>query len=251
VIAGFDIGKMSLVEWLDPVSYGAIEVYRSALEKWISFIESDPDKYNKLEKLLGLENALTSLQWSIVNTEIDYRYDTDLLKREDFWLLPSECWALKKGDCEDTTMLLGASLEIIKKSLEPKNFDYLACAGWYKQEDQYYGHAYVLFHHSRRLKWCTLETTWDSVLPIGWYVFWNPDVYVTSVAWNRSRFLDLTSREHRSLLGLTNEWYEKHRKYIELMKDYVVTGRKLDQPFMHKKRRPVPLDLSKLEVTYI
>ncbi|MEM1538777.1 MAG: LAGLIDADG family homing endonuclease [Candidatus Nezhaarchaeales archaeon] len=102
VVAGLNVADMELREWVDPLSFGGTAVFTKAFNRFVELAKSDPAWYGYANKY-GLENLLAVFAWSVVNVEIPYRYDTEMFKRDDFWLLPSETWStFKAGDCEDS-----------------------------------------------------------------------------------------------------------------------------------------------------
>jgi len=76
------------------------------------FVDSD-DPYvvavtnHILEETEGYSDyARVSAALNFVQTAIDYSYDEDTYGTNDYWATPVETLYLKKGDCEDTSVLL-------------------------------------------------------------------------------------------------------------------------------------------------
>jgi len=238
VVSGYNIANMDLSEWIDPKSYGALDVFLASLDRFLELLGKDKGWLGRANKY-GLHNLMASFAYSYVNVKIGYRSDTEMFKRYDWWNLPSETIELGKGDCEDTSFLLSSSIEHICSfcMVEPS---YYCTLGYYHAGGAYYGHAYVLYHHTYAKKWCVLETTYDhEVSPFVWLV-WNPDTYIPAICFNRKDELVMTNHDHRERLGLGDGWYERHKEAIEDMIKYVQTGELLKCSFMHKKERPAP-----------
>ncbi|MHA1615017.1 MAG: hypothetical protein ACTSYJ_09245 [Candidatus Thorarchaeota archaeon] len=235
----YPLADMYLQEWIDPRSFGAMEVFRKAYDKAVQLSKDSP-KWMEWFNKYGFHNFLASFCWSVVNVEVQYRYDTDMFKRADWWSLPSETYNWKKGDCEDTTFLLASALEHVQNVTDIDD-RYFAVLGFYVHEGQYYGHGYVMWLHDYIGKWMILETTWDcEVSPFIWYN-WTPDKYVPAIMFNRSDFFRMDIESHRSVFDLNNDWYERHKDAIKAMINYIETGKQLLVSFMHKLIRPVPI----------
>jgi len=248
VVSGYNLADMLLFEWIDLKSFGGTKVFEEAQAKLIAQMkeESFAEKVRKY----GAENFLTSYCWSIVNVRIAYIGDTEQFNRVDWWELPTECYNWMKGDCEDSTFLLSAALESIREvAYKPYEYKYLAVLGFYcDAQGNYYGHGFVLYYNSYLQKWCVLETTWDKeVNPFIW-INWNPEMYVPAVLFDRRTVLRMDVESHRQQLGLQKDWYERHKEMISAMIDYITLAKKMKVSWMHKTVRPVPVDLSCLEV---
>jgi len=241
VVMGYNVTDMSLFDWLALPSYGASETFTEAVRRYLQ----RQDTYKPLAEKVGVHNVLATLVWGVVNTEIDYRHDTDQFKRVDWWCLPTETWNWRRGDCEDTSFLLSSALRLLE-NFTGKTGLYRCCLGFYFdwQERAYYGHGYVLWWHDHLKKWIVMETTWDWEVSPSMAYIWRPETYIPATIFDHKEVDVMTSKQARQKYGLTDAWYGKHEALIEAMINYITTGERLPVRFMHKKRRPVPEDIT-------
>lgn len=244
---------MNLIEWIDPASYGSYYLYFQALEKLVSNFKKDPSTWGKWLGKYGIDHFLAWYMWSWVNVNIPYQYDSETFKRVDWWCLPTESldWALAKLvgglDCEDCAILLASGLERLRPFRNEASYYYCVLGFYYNGKD-YYGHGYdiwldkYLSEAYKKPYWATMETTLDNeVSPFIAYP-WNPEQYIPAVCFNRKEELIMTIKIHREKLGLTDDWFNKHKGAIEAMLNYIQTGEKLTYHFAHKtkERRVIP-----------
>lgn len=252
VVAGLNVADMELCEWIDPLSFGALAVFTKAVNRFVELAKSDPAWYSYANKY-GLENLLAVFAWGVVNVEIPYRYDTEMFKRADFWLLPSETWStFKAGDCEDTSFITSSALENVLMFTGVRDSErYFCCLGYY-YDGGYWGHAFILWRNTYlegrlrpaaeySVKYYVFETTWDTqVSPFVWYN-WHYEQYIPAIIFNRKYCSTLLSPEAQMALGVSPSYVERHREAIQNMIDYVTTGVKLKESWRHKTReRMVP-----------
>jgi len=248
VINGYNLADMRLQEWVDWKSYGAQQVFIAAMQRLGSRLQQDRERWLGFIHKYGLDNLLASFAWSEVNIRIQYIGDTERFKRIDWWELPSECYNWEAGDCEGSTYLLVSCLELIRELVKRSKDWQFATLGYYHDYKQYYGHAFPLFWNSYLAHWNVLESTWDSeVNPFIW-VKWNPEQYIPAIAFNRHRTYRFDLASHRRLFGLSDAWYERHKEAIQAMIKYVTMAKRLKVSWMHKGKRPVPLQMENLEV---
>jgi len=240
------LSNMDLREWIDPYSCGAQEIYDNSVSHLASLLNDDLLTWLGHIETFGLHNLLASFCHSIVNVAISYVGDVELFKRVDWWELPSECYQWKMGDCEDTTFLLTSVLGNVAHMCEGLEGRYYAVLGYYRDLNEYYGHAYVLYYHNYFGQWCILETTLDKkVSPFIW-LNWNRESYVPAIIFNRDAVYNMKLRAHREGFKLDEEWYNKHKEHVGNMVDYVTTGRQLTCSWMHKGVRPAKIELGDL-----
>jgi len=92
-----DLGTYYLRDWLQQSCYAvANQLIGKVMDKWGSLT---PDQQQDAIKTVGFGNALVKIAWNLVNTEVRYRYDEDLFNQADYWMMPSECYTMKFGDC--------------------------------------------------------------------------------------------------------------------------------------------------------
>ncbi|MHB8883078.1 MAG: transglutaminase-like domain-containing protein [Thermodesulfovibrionales bacterium] len=145
------------------------------IRAWISF--DDDIVMKEILKKLRDQEALPSSKdpgdfdrragiiWNYVATSIEYVHDTGEYKEGDFWFFPSETFALRKGDCEDSTFLLASLL--IASGISP--FCVRVALGEVFDEfnRSLGGHCWPVYKNERG-RWCILESTLDrapAVLP--------------------------------------------------------------------------------------
>ncbi|MEM2446527.1 MAG: hypothetical protein QW734_07700 [Candidatus Bathyarchaeia archaeon] len=231
---------MYLSEFIDPSSYGAQVVFTNAVSKLVKHLKEDEKWYSYVNRY-GLANILAVLCWSYVNVNVPYRYDTEVFKRADYWLTPSETIStFKAGDCEDTSFLLASALENVVNMEKPNPKRYYACIGYY-YDGAYWGHAFILWYNDYLKGLYVFETTWDDeVSPFVWYN-WQRERYVPAIMFNRKYYGTLLNKETREDLCVNEEYVKRHEEAVKAMIDYVLTGRPLKQSWRHKtKERRVP-----------
>ncbi|MEM1555450.1 MAG: hypothetical protein QXM54_02850 [Desulfurococcaceae archaeon] len=253
VVAGQNIADMDLAEWIDPLSYGAQSVFNKAVRKFVDLAKSDSSWFG-YANTYGLENILAVFCWSTVNVEIPYRSDTEMFKRADFWLLPSETYStFKAADCEDSTHLLASALENILLFSDINDpTQYFCCLGYY-YDGSYWGHAFILWRNkylehqlkpteSYSNKYYVFETTWDEeISPFSWYN-WRYESYIPAIIFNRRYCSTTLNADAQSTLGVSQSYIERHKEAIQNMIDYVTTGRLIKESWRHKtKERMVPM----------
>ncbi|MCP5550797.1 MAG: hypothetical protein H7A53_07905 [Akkermansiaceae bacterium] len=79
--------------------------FRRATDFLESFRLPETEAYAKLP-----EQARLLAIWSAVIRACDYEYDAKNLKLGEAWRTPSQTWTDKRGDCEDTSLLLADAL---------------------------------------------------------------------------------------------------------------------------------------------
>jgi len=89
-----DLGVYWLRDWLQPRCFAVEDLIGKVLDKW-----SVTPNQTEIVRDIGFGNALVKIAWNIVNTEIRYRYDTDLFNQADFWMQPCEVYTMRFGDC--------------------------------------------------------------------------------------------------------------------------------------------------------
>ena len=96
--------------------------------------------------------------WDYVARNVQYITDKECFGLEDLWLFPEETLVLGKGDCEDSSFLLGALLLASGVSDQCVR----VVLGRVISPEGTYGHAWVVYQ-SESGQWCLLEPTLDSV----------------------------------------------------------------------------------------
>jgi hypothetical protein len=96
--------------------------------------------------------------WHFVATYIKYVHDTGKYKTGDFWLFPSETFALRKGDCEDSTFLLASLL--IASSISPFCVRVVLGEVFDEKNKSIGGHCWPVYKNETG-RWCILESTLD------------------------------------------------------------------------------------------
>jgi hypothetical protein len=96
--------------------------------------------------------------WDYVARNVQYITDKECFGLGDFWLFPEETLVLRKGDCEDSSFLLGALLLASGVSDQCMR----VVLGRVVSPEVTYGHAWVVYQ-SESGQWCLLESTLDCV----------------------------------------------------------------------------------------
>ena len=255
------LSSMELYEWIDPKSYGSEYIESRASELLVRDIMKETWTLNGVNKI-GFDHFMAWYEWGVVNKYVPYAGDTQTFHRDDWWALPSEVvdWVLKllyEGgkpkiagfDCEDTTFALASALDRLRiyRSNDSKNY-YFACLGYYNDNKQLYGHAFPIWRDRylsqafKKTYWAVLESTLDNFVNPQFALPWNPDQYIIAIAFNRDTVLRMDNPDDRKVLGLTDDWYNKYKDDIAEMINYITTGKKLEVSWMHKTKRPVPID---------
>jgi hypothetical protein len=245
-----DLGTYYLRDWLQPNCYAvANQLVGKVMEKWSSLT---PEQQQDAVKTVGFGNALVKIAWNLVNTEVRYRYDEDLFNQADFWMMPAETWTMRFGDCEDTSFLLASSIlrlfEIVGDFqlswwYRWFNRDAPNCQVWLGfvyQDGQYFGHAWACYRNPKyqfSRDWLVLESTYESEVPMNLWIVWTKDIYIPVYCFNQYDSWRI-DRDYAKL-GLTQEYVEKYRGLIESMVNYVESGVKMREKWVHKKIRPV------------
>jgi hypothetical protein len=95
--------------------------------------------------------------WDHVARSVEYVMDKKSSGLEDFWFFPEETLTLRKGDCEDTSFLLGTLLMASGISEHCVR----VILGRVSSPQGDFGHAWVVYQ-SEAGQWCLLESTLDS-----------------------------------------------------------------------------------------
>ena len=234
-----NLGTMYLDDFICPKCLAAFEVEGKAWERVIQFYRDDYKAFSQLFEKEGIDNLLIKEVWNVVNTAIKYRYDTDLMRVADFWLLPNETWSMGVGDCEDTTFLLASVIEhIVKNPFEPSfKAEYYAVIGFYRDlNNNFYGHGYVIYRSKRIYDgWLWIETTFEDPMPQGVWLIWDPERLIPVYFFNKLNTYRI-DRDYQ-VLGLSKDYVDRFRRYIDIMIDYVEMGKELTIKWMHKGRR--------------
>lgn len=98
--------------------------------------------------------------WDYVARNVQYITDKECFGLEDIWLFPEETLVLGKGDCEDSSFLLGALLLASGVSDQCVR----VVLGRVISPEGTYGHSWVVYQ-SESGQWCLLEPTLDYVPP--------------------------------------------------------------------------------------
>jgi len=228
-----NVGDMYLTEFIDPSSYGAQVVFTNAVSKLAKLLREDEKWYSYVNRY-GLANILAVFCWSYVNVNIPYRYDTEVFKRIDFWLTPSETIStFKAGDCEDTSFILASALENVVNMEKPDPKRYYTCIGYY-YDGTYWGHAFILWRNTYLKGLYVFETTMDrEVPPWVWYP-WSKEHYIPAIVFNRNYYGTLLNTEVQKDLYVDEKYVKQHEEAVKAMIDYVYTGKPLKQSWRHK-----------------
>lgn len=106
------------------------------------------------------EIAYKALCWVIDN--VKYTGDIETHKEAEFWQLPEETYATKRGDCEDGAILITSLMRIAGVPA----YKVKICAGWVKSGESQGGHAYTIFLRDDQT-WCVLDWCyWANKKPI-------------------------------------------------------------------------------------
>jgi hypothetical protein len=252
-----DLGTYYLKDWLQPNCYAvANQLIGKVMEKWSSLT---PEQQQDAIKTVGFGNALVKIAWNIVNTEIRYRTDEDLFNQADFWLMPAESWQLKYSDCEDSSFLLASA--VLRLFEIVGDFQYSWWYRWFNrdapncqvwlgfvyQDGQYWGHAWVCFRNPKyqfSKDWLVLESTYESEVPMWMWIVWNKDQYVPVYMFNQYDSWRI-DRDYDKI-GLTKDYVDGRRQLIDAMINYVETGVRMPQKWVHKSVRPVKVEFRKV-----
>jgi len=253
-----DLGVFRLRDWIQPNCYAvAKEVIDKVMERWFSLSAEEQDY---AIRNVGFGNALVKLAWNVVNTEIRYRYDWDLFNQADFWMFPSETWAMRFGDCEDTTMLLASAVLRLFEVVNDFQLSWVrrwftrdapvcyACIGFFRGLDAPYGHAWVMFKnpkHQFSKDWLVLETTLENEVPLYLWILWSKDAYVPVYLFNDYDMLRI-DRDYGKL-GLEKDYVERYKTLIDAMINYVEAGVPTPQKWVHKTIRPVKAEFREVK----
>ena len=249
-----DLGDFFLTDFVCPKSYGAECVVWEGWRRLSELYERDPETFVKLVNAIGLYNMYVKEIWNIVNTKIKYREDNPVFQTPDFWLLPSESWKQQQADCEDSTFLLLSAAYNVKRGWEANDevareaVEY-GCIGYYiDYQGNAYGHAFIVRRSSRIAggKFLWVETTLDNEVPQSiWYLADFSKLIPVYFFTNSECFR--IDKDYEKL-GLTEDYVEEHRDLIDMMIDYVETGKRLSVKWMHKGRR-VPEVTEKIHIS--
>jgi hypothetical protein len=243
VMQRIDLGDMYLSDFIQPEMYAVDELLSMGLNKAMSLLQK-PEMI-KLMNRIGFFNMVVKEVWNVANVTIKYRRDTYTMKRADFWLLPNETWEMGVGDCEDTTFLVASAIDRLSSGWSrvdetAKESKYYAMLGYYLEGGNYYGHAWVVYHSTKIWKdWLWIETTLESEVSQSiWYpVSWN---VLVPVYWFNKKEAYRIDKDY-DMLGLKQEFVERHWRYIEAMISYVEEGvieAMAKTSWRHKQKRP-------------
>lgn len=240
------LGDLWLTEWIKPECYA---VSNDAINKIIAKVtqlsKDSPSEFSNALQNIGYGNLLVKTAWSIVNTQIRYRYDSDLFNVVDFWMLPFECWKIGFGDCEDTAILLTSIVERLfsivgefqRETVKPECYIVI---GYVSQAGNWYGHGYVLYRDTAyplTAEWQVFETTMESEVSWNFFLRWYPDFYLP-VYWFNSRQAWRIDRDYMQL-NLSKDYVDRYSSLINSMIAYVETATPTPQKWVHKTVRPV------------
>lgn len=96
--------------------------------------------------------------WKFVAEYIEYKSDKESVGLSDFWLFPSETLTLRKGDCEDTSILMASLMQTAGIS----DHCIRVVLGRVISSEGTFGHAWVVYQNEAG-RWCLLESTLTSV----------------------------------------------------------------------------------------
>lgn len=165
-------GEQLLLEFIEPDTAGAFAVYSEAIRQAVEYIKKG---YS-----FNLEDLLINRIWSVVNLSIKYQFDNKFI---DYWNSPSETWSDKLGDCEDSTFLGQAAVEVSGGNLAKRSY---VAIGYYIQQNSWFGHAFGVYTPTVLNQMCILEYTWDTdVPPYIWYPLKGNPAYHPSILFNK------------------------------------------------------------------
>ncbi len=95
--------------------------------------------------------------WDYAARSVEYVADKKSSGLEDFWLFPEETLVLCKGDCEDTSFLLG----ILLLASGISEHCVRIVLGRVSSPEGDFGHAWVVYQNEAG-QWCLLESTLDA-----------------------------------------------------------------------------------------
>jgi len=241
-----DLGVCWLRDWLQPDCYAVEDLIGKVLDKW-----SVTPNQTEIVRDIGFGNALVKIAWNIVNTEIRYRYDTDLFNQADFWMQPCEVYTMRFGDCEDSSILLASVILRLFEVVSDFQYswwyrwfvrDAPNCQVWlgfYNMLGALYGHAWVAYRNPKYAfskNWLVLESTYESEVPMNLWIVWSKDTYIPVYMFNQYDSWRI-DRDYEKL-GLTKDYVEKYKPYIDTMINYVEAGVPTPQKWVHKTIRP-------------
>ncbi len=96
--------------------------------------------------------------WEYVAKSVQYVTDKTTFGVDDLWLFPEETLTLQKGDCEDTSFLLGTLLLASGISEHCVR----VVLGSVSTPDGEFGHAWTVYQNEAGT-WCLMESTLDSI----------------------------------------------------------------------------------------
>lgn len=233
-----DLGDFLLTGFVRPESLGAEAVVGEAWVEVSNAFLRGKGGFAGLVNAAGLPALLVHGVWDVVVKAVGYREDDPIFHVPDFWQLPNETWAMRKGDCEDSTFLLtSAAARVVRAFGEGRVY---ACVGYYidPSTGEAYGHAFPIYSTPRVAggEWLWLESTLDTPLPLSTWALADFSVVVPVYFFN-DREAHRIDRDYR-LLGLTREYVLRRKELVEEMIQYVEEGKHVRRKWMHKGRRP-------------
>jgi Transglutaminase-like superfamily len=93
--------------------------------------------------------------WDYVARNVEYHSDAKRYRKKDFWLFPSEAYALRKGDCEDGSFLLASLL--LGSGISPFNIRVVLGHLLDENERSLGGHSWPIYKNECG-DWCILES---------------------------------------------------------------------------------------------
>jgi len=237
-----DFGDFYLTDFITPNSLASKDVTDRAWQRLMDYYRSNPQDFIRLYQTVGLYNMYVKEVWNVVNVEVKCRYDDLVFQTPDFWLLPNETWKQRMGDCEDTTFLLISAIYTVKRRWEVGNnlaktsVEY-GCIGFYRDVGgNMYGHAFVIRKTPTINHWLWVETTLENEVQQAIWYGWNPDQLIP-VYFFTDRDVFRIDKNY-AMLSLTQDYVNKYKDWINLMIQYVETGKWLPVKWMHKVTRP-------------
>jgi hypothetical protein len=143
---------------------------KADIREWISLEDNNimkgivrklmSEKGLPINRGLGDFDRRAAVLWDFIARNVRYVHDTEKRGREDFWLFPAEVYALKEGDCEDSSFFLGSLL--IASGISP--FCVRVVLGEVSDEaGRSLGEHCWPVYKNEAGQWCILESTLDTV----------------------------------------------------------------------------------------
>jgi len=248
-----DFGDFYLTDFIQPDSYASEQIALEGWDRLIDFYRKSPTDFVTLINYQGLFNMYVKSMWNLVNVKIKYRYDDPVFQTPDFWLVANECWKQQMGDCEDTTFTLLSPIYREKRLWEgsdPIAKDAIAygCIGFYISQGQPYGHGFIIYKSPKIIdRWLWIETTLEEEVNMGiWFIAnFNQLIPVYFFTDKECYRID----KDYKLLGLDQGYVSMYKSLIDMMINYVETGKWTKVKWMHKTQRPATITPSSLFIS--